>query len=209
MKRKVFLEAGAAFAASALGLSALPAMAQTAAPPTTLAGVKLDPEVTVAGQKLQLNGSGVRVRAVFRVYVAALYTPTKMTKNEDVLKPSTKRLQLVALRDVKGDDFGKLFSRGIEDNTSKEEFAKSINNVVRMGQIFADAKNFYKGDVITLDFTPTALTVFHKGKQLGEPFREPEFQGLMLRIWFGQKPADNELRKALLGEQTTANTNMN
>jgi len=209
MKRKFLMLMTVATTLVGSGLLSLPALAQSPTPLTTISGVKFDSEATVAGQKLQLNGTGVRVRAVFRVYAAALYTPTKTTKNEEVLKPSVKRLQLVALRDVKGDQFGSLFSKGIEDNTTKEEFAKSINNVVRMGQIFADAKNFTKGDVITMDFTPTGMTVFHKGKQLGEPFREPEFQGLMLRIWFGPKPADNELRKALLGEQSTANTNMN
>lgn len=205
MRRQMILGLGSIASAMVLGLATFPALAQT-----TLAGVKFEPEVTVAGQKLQLNGAGVRIRAVFRVYAAGLYTPTKMTKNEDVLKPGVKRLQMVALRDVKGDEFGKLFTRAMEDNATREEFSKSINSVIRMGQIFADAKQFAKGDLITLDFSPTAgLVVGHKGKQLGDAFREAEFQSLMLKIWFGPKPVDNELRKALLGEQSTANTNVN
>ncbi len=205
MLRQRFLNlscAAVAFLAFGMGT---PASAQT-----SLAGVKFEQEATVAGQKLQLNGAGVRIKAIFRVYVAALYTPVKVTKNEDVLKPSNKRLHLVALRDVKGDEFGKLFTRAMEDNASREEFAKSINSVIRMGQIFADAKQFAKGDAIVLDFAPTTgLVVTHKGKPLGDPFKEAEFQSLMLKIWFGNKPADNELRKALLGEQSTANTNIN
>lgn len=205
MLRKHFLSM--AFGVAALGLFSLPVMAQV---PTTLAGVKFEPEATLGGQKLQLNGTGVRIRAVFRVYVAGLYTPSKVTKNEDVLKPGVKRLQMVALRDVKGDEFGKLFTRAMEDNATREEFSKSINSVIRMGQIFADAKQFAKGDLIVLDFVPaTGLVVSHKGKPLGDAFKEPEFQNLMLKIWFGPKPVDNELRKALLGEQTSANTNIN
>jgi Chalcone isomerase-like len=203
ISRKKFLSS----ALAAIGTAMLPALSWAQ---TTLAGVKFEPEVTVAGQKLLLNGAGVRIRAVFRVYAAGLYTPAKVTKNEDVLKPGAKRLQMVALRDVKGDEFGKLFTRAMEDNASREEFAKSVNSVIRMGQIFADARQFAKGDLITLDFSPTAgLVVGHKGKQLGDAFKEPEFQTLMLKIWFGPKPVDNELRKALLGEQTTANTNVN
>lgn len=205
MLRQRFLSV--ALSAAALSLFSLPSLAQVS---TTVAGIKFDSEATVGGQKLQLNGAGVRIRLIFRVYAAGLYTPSKMTKNEDVLKPGVKRFQMVALRDVKGDEFGKLFTRAIEDNVSREEFSKSINSVIRMGQIFADAKQFAKGDTIVLDFVPTTgLVVYHKGKQLGEPLKEPEFQSLMLKIWFGPKPVDDALRKALLGEQSTANTNVN
>ncbi len=205
MNRKLFLNTVWASLTAWAALMSLPAAAQT-----TLAGVRFEPDATVAGQKLQLNGAGVRIRAIFKVYAAGLYTSTKLTKNEDVLRPGIKRLQLVALRDVKGDEFGKLFTRAMEDNATRDEFSKSINSVIRMGQIFADAKQFAKGDLIVLDFVPaTGLVVLHKGKQLGEPFKEPEFHSLMLKIWFGPKPVDNELRKALLGEQSTANTNIN
>ena len=205
MFRKHFLSM--ALSAAALSLVSLPSLAQVSA---TVAGIKFEPEVTSGGQKLQLNGTGVRIRAIFRVYAAGLYTPNKVTKNEEVLRPGAKRLHMVALRDVKGEEFGKLFTRAMEDNASREEFSKSINSVIRMGQIFADAKQFAKGDSIVLDFVPaTGLVVSHKGKPLGDAFKEPEFQSLMLKIWFGPKPADEALRKALLGEQTTANTNVN
>jgi hypothetical protein len=174
-----------------------------------VAGVKLDSDISVGGQKLQLNGYGVRYKFV-KVYLAALYMPAKATKNEDVLKLGVKRLALTALRDVKGDEFGKLFTRAMEDNASREEFTKSINSVIRIGQIFADAKQFTKGDLITVDYVPgTGMVTSHNGKQRGEPFKEPEFHSLMLKIWFGPKPADDALRKALLGEQTSANTNIN
>jgi Chalcone isomerase-like len=192
-------------AVSVMGLVAGNALAQT-----TVAGVKYEPEINVGGQKLQLNGAGVRYRAVFKVYAAALYTPAKVTKNEEAIKATASRMHLVALRDVGGDEFGKLFTRSMEANASKEEFSKSINSVIRMGQIFAEAKQFSKGDVILLDYVPgTGTTITHKGKQLGDAFKEPEFHSLMMKIWFGPKPVDEALRGALLGGQTTANTNVN
>ncbi len=192
-------------AASALGLLALPAQAQV-----TLAGVKFDPEVTVAGQKLQLNGAGVRFRLVFKVYAAGFYTPTKVTTNEAAIRASgVKRMQLVALRDVSGDEFGKLFSRSMEANANREEFSKSIAGVIRMGQIFADARNFKQNDIILLDYIPgTGTVISHRGKQMGEPIKESEFNNLLLKIWFGPKPVDEPLRQALLGGQSTANTNL-
>jgi Chalcone isomerase-like len=168
-------------------------------------------EVTVGGQKLLLNGFGMRFRFGFKGYAAALYTPIKVTKNEDVIKPTlAKRLHMVAQRDLKGDELGKLFARGMEDNMAKEDFSKLVNGVVRMGNIFAEGKQFNKGESIIVDNIPgTGLVVNFRGKQQGEPIKEPEFAENFFKIWFGKKPADEALRVALLGGQSTANTNVN
>ena len=178
---------------------------------TKIADVVYPNDVTVGGQKLLLNGFGMRFRFGFRVYTAALYTPTKLTKNEEVIKPNVaKRMHLVAQRDVKGDDFGKLFARGMEENMAKEDFAKIINGVLRMSTIFSEAKQFAKGEVILIDVIPgTGMVVTFRGKQQGEPIKEPEFSQALMQIWFGKKPADEPLRVALLGGQSTANTNVN
>lgn len=187
---------------AATGLFSSAAFAQA-----TVGGVRFEPEASVGGQKLKLNGAGVRYRAVFKVYAAGLYLPDKASRNDEVLNDGVaKRLHLVALRDVTGEEFGKLFTRGMEANTSREEFGKLINPVVRMGQLFSDAKQFRQGDAITIDYAPGIGMVFGlRGKALGEPFKEPGFQALMYKIWFGPKPVDEALRGALLGERTTAN----
>ncbi len=204
LSRKKFL--GSALAAACAGLMPALSWAQS-----KLGDVTYPNDVTVSGQKLLLNGYGMRFRFGFRVYTAALYTPTKLTKNEDVIKASVaKRFHMVAQRDVKGDDFGKLFSRGMEENMSKEEFSKIVNGVIRMGNIFAEAKQFAKGDVIILDWSiATGLVITFRGKQQGEPIKEPEFSENFFKIWFGKKPADEALRVALLGGQSSANTNIN
>jgi hypothetical protein len=172
----------------------------------TLGGAKFEHDATVGGQKLALNGAGIRYKAVFKVYAIGLYAPKKLTHNEEVLDQKfPKRLQLVALRDVGGEEFGKLFARAIEENATREEFAKSINAVIRMGQIFADQKQFTKGDVVYIDYVPgTGTSITAKGKLL-ETFKEPQFSSIMYKIWFGAHPPDNSLQRALLGEQNYTN----
>ncbi|MBE7940405.1 MULTISPECIES: chalcone isomerase family protein [Ramlibacter] len=186
------------------------ALAFGASAQTTLAGARFEPEVSLGSQKLQLNGAGVRFKTVIKVYAAGLYTPRKVTRAEDVLNPQLpKRLQLVALRDISGDDFGRLFSRAIEENTTRQEFSHAIGAVIRMGQIFADVHQFSKGETVLVDYVPgQGLAISYRGKQQGEMFREPEFSAMMFKIWFGPKPADSTLEKALLGEQNYANINL-
>lgn len=182
------------------------ACATTAGAQVTLAGAKFDPEASVAGQKLRLNGAGIRYKAIFKVYAMALYTARAVRSNQQVLDPNLpKRLQLVALRDVGGDEFGRLFARAIEENATRDEFAKSIGAVVRMGEIFAEQKQFTKGDVVYLDYVPgIGLALIVKGKQQ-ELFRQPQFSSIMYKIWFGAHPPDTALQKALLGEQNYTN----
>lgn len=182
------------------------AFATAASAQVTLAGAKFSREASVGGQTLLLNGAGIRYKAIFKVYAMALYTPKTVRTNQQVLDPKlAKRLQLVALRDVGGDEFGRLFARAIEENATRDEFAKSIGAVVRMGEIFAEQKQFTKGDVVYLDYVPgSGLALIVKGKQQ-ELFREPQFSSIMYKIWFGAHPPDTALQKALLGEQNYTN----
>jgi len=167
-----------------------------------VAGVKLEDRVTVNGNPLQLNGAGVRHKAVFKVYTAGLYLSQKATTTEQVLAaPGPKRMTITMLRDIDSAELGKLFSRGMEDNMERAAFSKLIPGVIRMSQVFTDHKKLLTGETFVLDWVPgtgTVLTV--KGKVEGEPFKEPEFFNALMRIWLGPKPADWQLKDALLGK---------
>ena len=174
-----------------------------AAPAATVdvAGVALEDRVNVAGTGLVLNGAGVRYKAVFQVYTAGLYLSARADTPEAVLAASgPKRLTITMLRDIDSAELGKLFSRGMEDNMDRAAFSKLIPGVLRMSQIFADYKKLAKGDTFHIDWVPgtgTVLTI--KGKVEGEPFKEPAFHNALMGIWLGKKPADWQLKDALLG----------
>jgi hypothetical protein len=177
----------------------LPWGAATAA---EVGGVKLDERITLAGSPLALNGAGIRYKAVFQVYTAALYLGQKADTPEAVLgAPGPKRMAITMLRDIDSAELGKLFSRGMEDNMERSEFAKLIPGVMRMSEVFSKHKKLLTGETFVLDWVPgtgTVLTV--KGQVEGAPFKEPEFFNALLRIWLGPKPADWQLKDALLGK---------
>ncbi len=105
------------------------------------------------------------------------------------------------LRDIDSGELGKLFSRGMEDNMDRQAFSKLIPGVIRMSQVFSDHKRLKEGDSFFIDWVPgtgTVLTI--KGAVEGEPFREPAFFDALVRIWLGPKPADWQLKDALLGK---------
>lgn len=183
--------------ATSLAVASLPALAAT----VDVAGVKLEDRMTLAGKPLTLNGAGVRYKAVFKVYTAGLYVEKPASTPDALLdQPGPKRMTITMLRDIDSAELGKLFSRGMEDNMEKGGFAKLIPGVMRMSQVFTNHKVLKAGENFVLDWIPgtgTVLTV--KGQVEGEPFKEPEFFEALMRIWLGPKPADWQLKDALLG----------
>lgn len=184
-----------------LGLSALLLWAGTALAAQEIAGVKVEDAVTVAGTRLQLNGSGVRYKGPFKVYVGDLYA-TRPVKSLDELiaAPGPKRLGMTFLREINSAEFGKMLTRGIEDNVSRSEVSKIIPGMIKMGDIFAANKAFVPGDVCVLEWDPAkGLSIWAKGKLQAEPMNDPAFYRALMSIWFGPTPADWKLKDALLG----------
>ena len=200
MQHRFALRHPLATASLLLGLAFTPSLVGAAT--TDLAGVKMERQQTVAGSALVLNGAGIRYKAVFKVYTAALYLTSQADTPDEVLTtPGPKRLAISMLRDIDSAELGKLFSRGMEDNMDRTSFSKLIPGVLRMSQVFSTHKQLKAGESFLIDWVPgtgTVLTI--KGKVEGEPFKEPEFFNALMRIWLGKNPADWQLREALLGQ---------
>ena len=187
------------FLITALFTSLLALQAQAAT--QDINGVKVDDSTSVAGTTLTLNGAGIRFKAIFKVYVAALYLGKKVSTPEEVVSlAGPKRLSVTMVRDIDAAELGKLLTRGIEDNMGKSAMSSLIPGLLRMAQIFSDQKKMVAGDNFMIDWVPgkgTVITV--KDVVQGDPFKEPEFFAALMSIWLGPVPADYKLKDALLG----------
>jgi len=175
----------------------------TAAQALDVAGVNYPPQFTVAGKPLVLNGAGIRYRFVIKVYTAGLYLPAKADSTEAVLgTPGPKRLHIQMLRDIDANTLGKLFTRGMEDNSSRAEFGKAIPGTLKLSELFVAKKKLAAGENFSVEYIPGQGTMVLVNGQpgLSSPILEPEFFQSLLKIWLGPKPADDLLKSALLGK---------
>lgn len=165
-------------------------------------GVKFDETAKVANHDLQLNGAGVRYKAVFKVYAAGLYLSGKKTKPADVLAaPGPKRFSIVTLRDVSAEEFGRNFMAGIQKNSEKAEKAKLTNQFLKFGELFASIPELKNGDVLTVDWIPdSGMLLMINGKKISDIIPDIGFYNVFLKIWFGEYPPDAKLKQALLGQ---------
>ena len=179
------------------------ALASTGLPAWAAPDTRFEPQLTAQGTTLVLNGSGTRYRAgIFKVYYMALYTTRKVSTAQELLAlPGPKRLQFVALRELPGTDLGRLFLQGMGDNSPKDKMTRHVASTTRLIEVFSGRSKLVAGDSFAMDFVPDKGTTFYiAGQPQGAPVGDDEFFSMVLRIWFGDKPADGQLRDALLGQ---------
>jgi hypothetical protein len=163
-------------------------------------GVKIDDKSNLGGAELSLNGAGVRKLVFFSVYAMGLYLPKKTSSGtEAIAQEGPKRISLHMLRDVGAERFSSALAEGIRENHSEAELKVLEPRVRALNDIMGEVKEAKKGMNITLDWNGTATQVGIDGKPTGKPIEGADFYRALLRIWLGDKPVQDDLKKALLG----------
>ena len=180
--------------------AALILSAAVAASAAEVAGVKIEDKTRVGNADLALNGAGLRKRVFFQVYVIGLYLPQKGSTPAAILEqPGAKRVAIHMLRDVGADDFTAALADGIRANHSEAETKALEPRIQELGAIMAELKEARKGMAIALDWSGTGTVLSVQGKPMGRPIAGEDFYRALLRIWIGDKPVQDDLKKALLG----------
>lgn len=177
------------------------AAAGAGAQTVTVEGVKLDPTAQVGATTLQLNGAGVRVRAIFKVYVAGLYVPQKAGDAAAVLaQKGPRRIAITMLRDVDAETFAGALIDGLRSNHTEAQFTAMRAQADALSATLKAAGEAKKGDAIHFEFLPESGTrVAVNGAPRGNPIAGEDFFAAVLRVWLGDKPVDSGLKKGLLG----------
>lgn len=164
-----------------------------------VAGVHVDDYAKSGNADLALNGAGIRTKLFFKVYVGALYLPKKTTSAAAIIEArEPRRIVLHLLRNLDADSlFGALLD-GLKANHSDLEMAALKPDIDQFEKIMRGIGNAKTGDVIALDFGPTGVGITFNGQARGGVGDEA-FCASLLKVWLGDKPADADLKRAMLG----------
>lgn len=165
-----------------------------------VAGVQLADKVQVGNETLQLNGAGLRTKWFFKVYVSALYLPQKQSSAETIIADGkVHRIALHMLRGLGSKRLYGAFSEAIEANQTPPELTAMDAQLKQMQQIFDAVNEVKEGDVITLDYLPGTGTQISVNGTARGTIAGADFNQALLRIWLGNKPAQDDLKKEMLG----------
>ena len=166
-----------------------------------VAGVRVDDRARVEATDLVLNGAGLRTKYFLNVYVAGLYLTEKKASGADVLAlTGAKRVSMRLMRDLSAKQLTEALELGIRENTSSAEREALNGRLSELTAIMNGLQSAKKGDLIALDWIPGSGTrIVLNGEPQGKIIAGEDFYRALLRIWLGDQPAQESLKKALLG----------
>ena len=159
-------------------------------------GVNVAPTVSVGQKTLSLNGAGIRKKLFFKVYVGALYAEKKSSSTGDLLKdPGDKLVRMTFVyKKVEKEKIVEAFAEGLSNNSPA--VAGTPDAKAFLSWFTSD---FMAGDIVDVSLAADGtVSATHNGKALGT-VRSPALARAVLLIWFGEKPADADLKKGMLG----------
>jgi len=162
-------------------------------------GIRIPDTQSLAGTKkpLVLNGAGYRIRYFKRIYVGALYAVEPLPSVDLIMNATTPRImRLQAVEKISAKDLTAMLNDGFVSNNSAFDM-QALRT--RLGQISLLLRDLQPGDSLRFDMLPngtTTLLINDKGR--GSVYGA-DFQRALLKVWLGPRPADTDLKRALLG----------
>lgn len=168
----------------------------------TIEKVDFPDEINVDGQKLVLNGGGLRKKKKFfklwDVYVGALYLPAKSTDAKAILaSPAPKVIEMVYVRSIDKETlqegWEESFKKGCgADCDAIKDQLKAFNDTM------VDVKDRSR---LRLTFKKSSVDIDLKGKENKTAMIEGEaFRRILLDMFLGENTAAPELKPKLLGQ---------
>ena len=187
-----------ALALALVVFAGLPVAAKASA---EIAGVKFEDRYVLSGQPLVLNGAGLRVKMIVKVYAVALYLPGKdRVAATALMQAGAKSVHIVMLRDVEGHELSNGLIKGMVKNLGPLEIAALQERIEELDKSLKSTGGVKKGDLVQLDFVPTTGThVSLNGAALGKDITGDDFYRGLMKIWLGENPGDDRLKADLLG----------
>ncbi|MFC1828503.1 chalcone isomerase family protein [Thermodesulfobacteriota bacterium] len=162
-------------------------------------GVNLPDSLMAGKDKLILNGAGLRKKFIIKVYAGGLYLLQKNNDPKQIVDadaPMAIRMQFI-YDGVSGKDLVDTWTEGFVKGTGGNISSIKAEIDKFNGYFTEEAK---KNDIYDIIYIPgTGVNLFIKGKLMGI-IKGYAFKKALFSIWLGEKPADKNLKKGMLGK---------
>ncbi len=153
--------------------------------------------LNISGAELPLRGAGLRTRAVFKLYAAALYTDESGDGNAVTAadKPMGIHLHILS-KLVTKDKLVEALNDGFKASTGGD--MSSVQGGVD-AMIAAMDKPVKRGVTYTLAYEPGVGTTMTRNGEDPVIIEGLEFKQALFGIWLGDKPVQGKLKNGMLG----------
>ncbi|MAG88356.1 chalcone isomerase family protein [Zunongwangia profunda] len=160
-------------------------------------GVTLPKTVEFKGETLQLNGAGVREKFWIDLYAGGLYLQQKSSDADQIMtadKPMAIKLHIVS-KLITSKKMIDAVNEGFE-NSTKGNTAPLASEIKKFKGFFND--EIKKDDVFDLVYIPGTGVVSYKNGEEKGTIKGLAFKEALFGIWLSKKPAEDDLKAAML-----------
>lgn len=166
---------------------------------TEVGGVNLPNSESFQGKSLNLNGAGVREKLWIDLYAGGLYLAEKSSDASAIVaadKPMSIKLHIVS-KLITSEKMMDAVNEGFENSTNGN--TKPLEAKIKKFQGFF-MEEIKKNDVFDIVYIPgNGVTAYKNDKELGT-IDGMDFKKALFGIWLSNRPADDDLKEAMLGK---------
>jgi hypothetical protein len=164
-----------------------------------VSGIAVPSTYSLEGKNLQLNGAGVREKYFIDLYVGALFLTSKSKDEKAIVNADETMAMKIYI--VSG-----LITKEKMEEAIRDGFKKSTGGKMDAYKSKIDAfvkavsEDIKKGVVYDITYSPEQKKIrVYKDKVLKTEIDGLDFKRVLLSIWLGTNPVDNDLKESLLG----------
>ncbi|TNF23722.1 MAG: chalcone isomerase [Bacteroidetes bacterium] len=167
---------------------------------TTINGVTLPATMKAGDATVSLNGGGIRKKLFFKLYVGGLYLSKKSGDANAIINADEAmavKLQITSSM-ISSENMSEAITEGFENSTggNTAPLKSKIDAFVNMFK----KSEIVEGNVFDIIYVPGVGVQSYKNGKLEGTIEGMDFKKALFGIWLGNKPADEDLKQAMLSK---------
>ena len=166
---------------------------------TEIGGVTLPDTLKVGNENLVLNGGGTREFLWIDLYIAGLYLKQKDSDPQQIIE--SDQPMAIFMEIVSGMITSERMIEAVEEGFQKSTWGNT-SPIQKDIETFINAfrEKIQEGDTFLISYHAGAITIAKNGKEITS-FGNLKFKQALFGIWFGNEPADENLKQGMLGAE--------
>lgn len=166
----------------------------------TINGVKLPATLKAGDSEISLNGGGIRKKLFFKLYVGGLYLQNKSSDAKAIIdadEAMAVKLQITSGM-ISSENMSEAINEGF-DNSTGGNVAPIKDKISKFVDTFKKSE-IVEGNVFDIVYVPGKGVESYKDGKLQSTIEGLDFKEALFGIWLSDKPADEDLKEAMLGK---------
>ncbi|MBM3431049.1 MAG: chalcone isomerase [Bacteroidetes bacterium] len=154
-------------------------------------------KLDIKGDVLTYNGAGLRQKYGFDLYVGALYLENQSSDANKII--NTDDIQAINIKIISSKVTRDKFNESVSEGFSRASHGKATEEQKKLFKSYFSDEIKNKDDILLIYKPEKGVAVMINGKYKGV-VGNLDFKKALWSIWLGTNPADEKLKKKMLGK---------